>query len=283
MNFKKIVIALVTINIIQFLIGIIIWITIGIYGGNINNIYAYISVLLILLSSLITIISLYNASRYRNNSMIETIKNLEDLNTVLRTQRHDYLNHFQVIYGLMELQEYEEAKKYLDPVFKHIMKVSKALKTAQPAINALLQVKMETAENKNIDLYLDIRSDLKNIPMEPWNLCIVLANIIDNSITCLAEDNQKKIYIEIDEDTQYYFFQIINNGPQISKNDLADIFKQGFTTKKEQGHGMGLYTVSKILEDVNGTINISSNMEETSFYIQIPKENNNKRKDSNRL
>lgn len=260
------------INIIQFLIGIIIWITIGIYGGNINNIYAYISVLLILISSLITVTSLYNANRYRNNSMIETIKNLEDLNTILRTQRHDYLNHFQVIYGLMELQEYEEALKYLAPVFKDIMKVSKALKTAQPAVNALLQVKMETAENKNIDFYLDIRSDLRSIPMEPWDLCIVLSNIIDNSITCLAEVyKQKKINIEIKEDINYYSFQIMNNGPQIAQNQLADIFKQGFTTKKEQGHGMGLYIVSKIIKNVNGTINVLSNFEKTSFYIQIPK------------
>lgn len=272
MNFKKIVIALIMINIIQFLIGIIIWITIGIYGGSINNSYAYISVLLILISSLITVTSLYNANRYRNNSMIETIKNLEDLNTILRTQRHDYLNHFQVIYGLMELGEYEEVQKYLTPVLKDIMKVSKALKTAQPAVNALLQVKMETAENKDIDFYLDIRSDLKNIKMEPWNLCIVLANIIDNSITCLAEVNkQKKIYIEIEEDMNYYSFQIMNNGPPIAPSQLVDIFKQGFTTKNDQGHGMGLYIVSKILENVNGTINVSSNIEKTSFYIQIPK------------
>lgn len=264
------------INMIQFCIGITIWITIGIYGRNINNIYAYISVSLIFLSSIITIISLYNANKYRHETLVQTIRNLEELNTTLRTQRHDYLNHFQVIYGLMELEEYEEAKRYLNPVFKNIMKVSKALKTAQPAVNALLQVKMETAENKDIDLFLDIRSDLKNIPMEPWNLCIVLANIIDNSITCLSEIKKpKKIYIEIDEDNNYYSFQIINNGPQITEYQLADIFKQGFTTKKEHGHGMGLYIVSKILEDVNGTIHVSSEIEKTSFYIQIPKININ--------
>lgn len=264
------------INMIQFCIGITIWITIGIYGRNINNIYAYISVSLIFLSSIITIISLYNANKYRHETLVQTIRNLEELNTTLRTQRHDYLNHFQVIYGLMELEEYEEAKRYLNPVFKNIMKVSKALKTAQPAVNALLQVKMETAENKDIDLFLDIRSDLKNIPMEPWNLCIVLANIIDNSITCLSEIKKpKKIYIEIDEDNNYYSFQIINNGPQITEYQLADIFKQGFTTKKEHGHGMGLYIVSKILENVNGTIHVSSEIEKTSFYIQIPKININ--------
>ena len=58
----------------------------------------------------------------------------------------------------MELQEYDEAKKYLDPVFKDILKVSKALKTAQTAVNALLQAKMKVAEKNQIDLFLEVRS-----------------------------------------------------------------------------------------------------------------------------
>ena len=43
--------------------------------------------------------------------------NLEKLNRELRSQRHDYLNHLQVVYGLMELEEYEELYAYLYPVY----------------------------------------------------------------------------------------------------------------------------------------------------------------------
>jgi sensor histidine kinase regulating citrate/malate metabolism len=156
------------------------------------------------------------------------------------------------------------------------MKVSKALKTAQPAINALLQAKIELAEKKDIDLFLEVRSDIKNIPLEPWNLCKVLANIIDNSITALTEmdkkkDKSKSIHIEIGEDHYHYTFLIYNNGPEIPENQINDIFKQGFTTKKEQEHGMGLYIVSKIVWEVGGTIKAFSNKDKTSFYLEIPK------------
>ena len=211
MNIKKLVTTLLAINGLQFLVGVVIWIVVGRTKLSEVNIYIYLSVGLMMLSSLMTIIGLYFASRFKSDNLVESIQNLEELNTKLRGQRHDYLNHFQVIYGLMELEEYEEAKNYLDPLFKDILKVSKALKTAQPAVNALLQAKLEVAEKKDIDLFLEIRSDLKNIPMEAWNLCKVLANIIDNSITAVATvEKEKTIHIEIGEDQQAYSFLIDN-------------------------------------------------------------------------
>jgi sensor histidine kinase regulating citrate/malate metabolism len=276
LNTKKIVAALLLINVLQFFIGLIIWIILGRTVLNDFNIYIYLTVGLMLFSSLITILGLYFAIRYKNDYMSESMKDLEELNTKLRAQRHDYLNHFQVIYGLMQLDEYEEAKKYINPVFKDIMKVSKALKTAHPAVNALLQAKIEMAEKKDIDLFLEVRSDIKDIPLEPWNLCKVLANIIDNSITALSEmDKDKGIHIEIGEDHSNYTFLIYNNGPEIPENQLNDIFKQGFTTKLEKGHGMGLYIVSKIIREVGGIIQVFSNPEKTSFYLEIPKAKRN--------
>lgn len=263
---------LLLINAVQFFIGLIVLVTQGRTITEKVYLYAYLTLGLMLFSSLITIFGLYLAIRYKNDNMMETIQNLEELNTRLRMQRHDYLNHFQVIYGLMELEEYEEAKRYIDPVFKDIMKVSKALKTAQPAINALLQAKLEAAEKKQIDLFLEIRSDLKNIPIEPWNLCKVLANIIDNGMIALAEkEKDRSIYIEIGEDIPSYHLCISNNGPQIPKSLLENIFKQGYTTKKEEEHGMGLYIVDKLIKEVGGRVRVESCPEKTSFYIELPK------------
>jgi two-component system, LytTR family, sensor histidine kinase AgrC len=274
LSIKKLVVTLLTINILQFMIGLAVWI--AAYSSILGevNIYIYLAVGLMLFSSSITILGLYFASRYKNDNLEESIKNLENLNTTLRAQRHDYLNHFQVIYGLMELEEYEEVKQYLEPVFKDIMKVSKALKTAQPAVNALLQAKLEVTERNNIDFFLEVRSDLKHLQIEPWNLCKVLANIIDNSITALAEvQSAKCIHLEIGEDAGQYTFLIWNNGPKIPDQQLDEIFRQNFSTKKEQGHGMGLYIVSKIIREAGGMIGVTSTAEKTSFTFVIPKIN----------
>ena len=269
---KKIIKALLIISSLQFLIGIFVLIVAAIrLFGEVNSLI-FVTAGIMICSSIVSIFVLYAFYQNQNNNLEESMKNLEELNTKLRAQRHDYLNHLQVIYGLLELEEYEEAQKYMAPVFKDIMKLSKALKTKQPAVNALLQAKMEAAEKESIDFYLEVRSDLKHISVEPWDLCKILANLIDNAITALSEkENEKQLHVEIWEDKEKYYFCIYNNGPVIPEENINHIFNQGFTTKKEEGHGMGLAIISRILKENNGQITVSSKEEKTSFQVEIPK------------
>ena len=60
--------------------------------------------------------------RHQYDALVSSYRDLERLNSDLRAQRHDYLNHLQVVYGLMELEEYDELKTYLAPIYKGMMK-----------------------------------------------------------------------------------------------------------------------------------------------------------------
>ena len=203
----------------------------------------------------------------------ESYENLEKLNSNLRVQRHDYLNHLQVVYGLMEMEEYEELKSYLQPVYKDLLKTGKALRTSKPAINALLKAKMDEAESRDIDFYIEVKSDLSNLHVEDWELCKVLANLLDNGMTALgSKEGEKKIELEITENQEFYRFDVSNNGPMIPKEMQEHIFKQGITTKKGEGHGMGLYIVSNVLKAYGGTIKLTSEENETVFSFELPKE-----------
>ena len=202
----------------------------------------------------------------------ESLQNLEQLNFELRAARHDYLNHLQVVYGLLELEEYEDLKQYLEPVYKGIMKTGKALKTSKPALNALLKAKMEEAEGKEIDVYVEVKSDLQKLSVEDWQLCKVLSNLMDNAMTALSEKAaEKKLEIDINEDREYYLFSVSNNGPEIAPEQQENIFKRGFSTKKEAGHGMGLAIVSDIVKENKGTIEVNSSVERTTFTIKLKK------------
>lgn len=214
----------------------------------------------------------YHRQRVRLTQLQESLNNLEQLNFELRAVRHDYLNHLQVVYGLLELEEYEELKAYLEPVYKGIMKTGKALKTSKPALNALLKAKMEEAEGKEIDVYVEVKSDLKQLSMEDWQLCKVLSNLMDNAMTALQEKtSEKKLEIDINEDREYYLFSVSNNGPVIPKEQQTAIFKRGFSTKKEAGHGMGLAIVADILKENKGSIEVSSEEGRTTFTVSFRK------------
>ncbi len=229
---------------------------------------------LALVGCVIVFVTIYTRLRHQYDALVSSYRDLERLNSDLRAQRHDYLNHLQVVYGLMELEEYDELKTYLAPIYKGMMKTGKALKTKNPAVNALLRAKMEEAESKGIDFYVEVTSDLSGLKAEPWELCKVLANLMDNAITALeAIPSEKKLRVDIGEDRDSYRFSVANNGPAIPEELQESIFREGFTTKKESGHGMGLSIVTQVLKTYKGTINLSSTEEETVFRIRIPKSN----------
>ena len=272
MDIRKIFRALIGMNIIQMGLSILL-IVILIAKTNVDWTLIVLAILSVMMfNGMLTAVSFNGIHRMKNTYLIESMRNLEQLNTTLRAQRHDYLNHIQVVYGLIELEEFEEAKKYIKPVFEEMSKVSLAMKTAQPAINALLQAKMQIAEKKKIEMILAICTDLKQINIEPWELCKVLANIIDNAMTALdGVEGKKKIHIEMIEQDARYKLSVTNNGPIIPKEKLKSIFEKGYTTKKEGGHGMGLFIVKQILQKNGGQIQSVSNEKATCFSIFISK------------
>ena len=49
------------------------------------------------------------------------------------------------------------------------------------------------------------------------------------------------------------------------------MFKKGYSTKKEDGHGFGLMIVSETLCNNNGAVEVESDENETLFTISINK------------
>ena len=54
-------------------------------------------------------------------------------------------------------------------------------------------------------------------------------------------------------------------------NHLSRTFCQNFTTKKEEGHGMGLFIVMNVLNGYEGTMKLRSEEGETEFLFTLPK------------
>lgn len=202
----------------------------------------------------------------------DTLSKVENLNNSLRAQRHDFLNHLQVVYGLMEMEEYGDARDYIGRVYKDIQKVSRALKTANPAINALLQAKLLDAEKKNIQMEIEVASRFEKLPIPSWEFCRVLGNLLDNAIQALEEKPEDKLVkIRLEEDLKNLIVHVENNGPMIPSDLMMEIFKPGFTTKKGQGEGMGLAITKDIMENYGGNIQVSSSREATVFTVSVPK------------
>ncbi|MBQ4158530.1 MAG: Spo0B domain-containing protein, partial [Clostridia bacterium] len=97
-----------------------------------------------------------------SHDMLEdSYKNLTYLNTEMRKQRHDFKNHLQVIYSLLELNEPNEAIAYIDRVNADLSHVQSSLKTIHPAVNALIAAKKNDADEAGIVFTLNVQTDLE--------------------------------------------------------------------------------------------------------------------------
>ena len=202
----------------------------------------------------------------------EAYRQLESLNGTLRKQRHDFINHLQVMFSLMEMQEYNEAMHYIEGVYSDIQRAGGSLKTAIPAVNALIAAKRADCLEHGIELKLLLRSSWQALPVPGWEMCRVLGNLIDNARDALlsAAVKDPEILLEIDENADDFRFSVSNNGPAIPPEHLKSIFRMGFTTKRD-GHGFGLAIVREILETHGGAIEATSNDTRTVFSGTVPR------------
>ena len=200
----------------------------------------------------------------------ESNTQMDTLNHTLRAQRHDFLNHLQVVYSLMEMSEYGDATDYLEKVYGEIRSVSSFLCTRSTAVNALLKVKAGACAERGIELQMNIKSSLEGLAIPAWEMCRVLANIIDNAMDALKGTPAPRITVTIAEDLRAHTFAIANNGEPIPEDMQEQIFEAGVSSKGE-GRGMGLAIVRDTLLGYGATIALCSDQSETAFCITVPK------------
>ncbi len=195
---------------------------------------------------------------------------MDALNLKLRAQRHDFLNHLQVVYSLLEMGESNEAADYLETIYNQLKSVSKVLRTRVTAFNALLQVKNAACEEKGIALEMDIRSTLDGLTVPAWGLCCIIGNLMDNAMDAVGGMRDGRIWLNVREDLHNFYFTVRNNGAPVPEELRQSIFEPGVSTKGE-GRGMGLSIVRQTLAEFGGTIALEDGGE-TAFTVTVPKE-----------
>ena len=129
------------------------------------------------------------------------------------------------------------------------------------------------ANQKNIQLLLNIAPNLPEIKLDPDKITQVIENLVNNSIKFSKENTTIAINVEQEEDT--ILISIIDQGEGIDQNDLIMIFEPFETATKliseGKSTGLGLAIVKKIIDLHKGTIEVSSIKREGSvFRIKLP-------------
>jgi len=222
---------------------------------------------IIIIKQTITIID----DREQSILQVDTLKYVENLININKAQRHDFNHNLQVLYGLIEVDAFKEAKEYIKKNISDISEVTELFKTDNNVLTALLHVKTRIAITKGVILNVEVKCTFIDISLSERDLIIVLGNLIDNAVDAVINNNitNKAVWVLLDADSNNYIFEVKNQN--IPGNTLDNkIFLPGVSTK-HKGSGMGLFSVKRIVEENNGRVYYGEEDVYTFFRVVIPK------------
>ena len=205
---------------------------------------------------------LYNILNEKKKDEIKTSFDplLNDLMGKLRANEHEYKNHLNTIWSIVQISKPEEVrekvKEYIGNLVENNEVFSKLIDVENTIVKAVLYNKAQRAEKLGIKYKYRVTSDLKNISLDNSELTVILSNLLNNAIEATSMIKNKEIEVYIGEDEKYYTISVKNYTENMENENLYNIFKIGYTTKGE-GRGYGLYNIKEIVEKNKGKIRIS--------------------------
>ena len=136
---------------------------------------------------------------------------------------------------------------------------------------AKIAKKFELLTKKEIKFTTNI--DSKILKIDLFHFENAVSNLVDNAIKYGGDI----IEININPVLNVTEISVADNGKGIDKSHQERIFDKFYRVPKGNTHdvkgfGIGLYYTQKIIEKHNGSINVSSNFDNTIFKLQIPNE-----------
>ncbi len=243
----------------------------SIHGNGLIGLAMFVNMLVFILV-LINVQKLQKASEQELiiEKQQQNIDNLGKLVETIQQQKHDFVNHIQVIKGFSDLGNYRELKLYIDEITNQVKPELQFMSLSRMEIKSLLLVKAGIAKEQKINFDIAVTHDLDRFPLCKINAVNLFGNMIDNAFraSIKAKKPYVKIYIGLEND--YNVIKFYNNGSYIPKEIGDEIFYKGYTTKEKSG-GLGLYIVKNLVSQYQGTMVYTSNPETgTEFVIRIP-------------
>ena len=115
----------------------------------------------------------------------------------------------------------------------------------------------EDFEKRGIEIELSAKDENTGAWCDPRALHQVMLNLIANAADALKEKENPKITISLRRIKTRVQVSVEDNGSGMNEKQIGNLFKP-FYTSKENGTGLGLVIVQKMLTRMNGTISIES-------------------------
>ena len=202
----------------------------------------------------------------------------------LRIMRHEQLNWTATLVGLLQMQRYDDAMRYIQAQSAGAQQVLDfvSARFTSPALCGLLLGKYVSAREKGVELKFDPACQLTRIPaaMSETALMSVVGNVLDNAVdaTLNVERPAPPVELYISDRNHELLIEVADQGCGVDEQLKPHLFEQGVSSKPSSGdelmgseHGIGLYLAAGYVHQAGGSIEIADNSPQgTIFSIFIP-------------
>ena len=202
----------------------------------------------------------------------------------LRIMRHEQLNWTATLVGLLQMQRYDDAMRYIHAQSAGAQQVLDfvSARFTSPALCGLLLGKYVSAREKGVELKFDPACQLSRIPaaLSETALMSVIGNLLDNAVdaTLNATTPAAPVELYISGRNQELLIEVADQGCGVDDSIKPHLFEQGVSSKPASGddllgseHGIGLYLAAGYVQQAGGSIEISDNSPQgTIFSVFIP-------------
>lgn len=211
--------------------------------------------------------------------LAEELTGVKEFVQALRIQNHEHKNKLHTISGLLQLGHHQEAMDYIVEVQTTQEETMNFLnqRIQNQNIAGLVLSKINRGKELGINVMMDEHSTLERLPekLDFHDFVVVFGNLVENAFDALqlTSSSSKEIFISIDQNDETLSILVEDNGVGMTDEQIQKIFDNGFTTKNSANHGIGLYLISDILNKTNGSIDITSSLNEgTSILVTFTME-----------
>lgn len=167
-----------------------------------------------------------------------------------RIYRHDMRHHLAALDGMLQQGDTAGAHQYVRTLTGGLDDISSAVPCANSAVNAVLSAYLAQAANAGCPVELKLNLP-EQLPFDETDLCIVLANPLENAIHACENLPQQQRNIRLSAElteNQRLIISVENPCPQ-----RVEFGPDGLPAgPKQEGHGLGLQSVRSVTDKYGG-------------------------------
>ena len=182
-----------------------------------------------------------------------------------RRKMYDYKNQLSTIQTLIKNGHTNEALSFTQKLTESIAVEMSAINTNHPVVNAVLNQKYRSMQEKHIAVILKV-GDLQEICLEEEEIVILLSNLLDNAIResekVLKNTGKAVIHLKLECEDHKLIFAITN--PVTEK---VEIENDTIKSKRGDHHGIGLLNVKAVVDKYGGDMVLSCDENEFKAVV----------------